>query len=159
MVDATPFAPLPPSKPPGPPIPALLPRNVPSTTLPPLVAETSIVPAMLTLPVASIVTGVFATLRTKRTVTPEGIVTLVKLKMPFGGGVSVTFAVGVNAPSAPVLPLLKVCATTESGAVVDRHSAIAAMVSRRMTTSRVMGLTERRRRCRPFRPGWTWPWA
>src|SRR5262249_11381017 len=143
IAEATPFAPLPPSKPPGPPMPALLPRNVPLTTLPPLVAETSTVPAMVMLPVARIVTGVFAALRVNRTVTPEGIVTFVKLKTPLGGTASVTFAGGANTPSAPVLPLLNVCADTGPGVITARTNAIAVVVNRRMVASLVMLLTER----------------
>jgi hypothetical protein len=68
-----------------------------------------IVPAMVTLPVASIVTGVLAALRVKVTVTPAGMLIVVKLNAPSGGSVSVVLLVGLNAPSAPVLPLLKVC--------------------------------------------------
>ena len=129
MLEATPFAPLPPSKPPGPPVPALLPRNVPPTTLPPLVAEMSMVPAMLTFPVARNVTAVFAALRVNRTVIPDGMVTVVKLKRPVAGRASVVFVVGLNAPSAPVLELLNVCAC--AGPVVAAkapHSAIATVV-------------------------------
>src|SRR5438046_7814358 len=117
MAAATPFAPLPPAKPAGPPAPALLPRNVPSTTLPPLVAETSSVPAIVTLAVARSVTGVFAALRVKRTMTPDGMLMVVKLKTPFAGSVSVVLVVGVKATSAPLLPLLIVCAS--AGAVSE----------------------------------------
>ncbi|MBI2216854.1 MAG: hypothetical protein HYU51_06105 [Candidatus Rokubacteria bacterium] len=46
--------------------------------MPPGEPLTSIVPAITTSPVASSVTGVFAALRTKRTVTPDGIVIVVK---------------------------------------------------------------------------------
>ena len=56
------------------------------------------------------VTGVFAAFFVKRTVTPDGMLTVVKLKTPEGGSVRVVVAVGLNGPSAPVLPLLKVCA-------------------------------------------------
>jgi hypothetical protein len=64
----------------------------------------SIVPAMVTSPVARITTGVFAAFLAKVTVTPAGIFTVVKLKIPLSG--TSTLAVGTNAPSAPVLPLL-----------------------------------------------------
>jgi hypothetical protein len=37
----------------------------------------------------------------------------VKLNTPDGGSVSVVLVVGLNAPSAPALPLLKVCADAE----------------------------------------------
>ena len=110
-------------------MPALLPRNVPPTTLPPLVAEMSMVPAMLTFPVARNATAVLAALRVNRTVTPDGTVTVVKLKRPVAGRASVVFVVGLNAPSAPVLPLLNVCART--GPVVAAkapHRAIATVV-------------------------------
>src|SRR5205814_1307893 len=72
---------------------------------------TSIVPAMVTSPLASIVTGVFAAFRRNLTVTPRGMLIVVKLKTPLGGSASVMSAVGLNAPSAPVLPLLNVWAT------------------------------------------------
>jgi len=62
--------------------------------------------------VASKVTGVLAAFLAKVTVTPEGILIVVKLKTPFGGSVNVVVAAGAKAPSAPVLPLLKVCACT-----------------------------------------------
>jgi hypothetical protein len=68
---------------------------------------------MVTLPVASIVTGVLAALRVKLTVTPAGMLIVVKLNTPSGGSVSVVLVDGLNAPSAPVLPLLKVCAKAE----------------------------------------------
>jgi hypothetical protein len=47
--------------------------------------ETSIVPAMVMFPVASIVTGVLVAFRMKVIVTPAGILTVVKLNMPLGG--------------------------------------------------------------------------
>jgi len=71
-----------------------------------------IVPATVTVPVASKVTGVLAAFLAKVTVTPEGILIVVKLKTPFGGSVNVVVAAGAKAPSAPVLPLLKVWADT-----------------------------------------------
>jgi hypothetical protein len=40
---------------------------------------------MLTLPVARRITGAFAAFRVKVTVRPEGIVMVVKWKMPLGG--------------------------------------------------------------------------
>jgi hypothetical protein len=53
------------------------------------------------------ITGVLVTFFWNLTVTPAGISTVVKLKIPLGGIVNVVFAVGLNAPSAPVLPLTK----------------------------------------------------
>jgi len=67
---------------------------------------TLIVPAMLTLPLARITTGVLMVLRANVTVTLAGMVTVVKLKMPDGGSGTVVLTVGLNSPSAPVLPLL-----------------------------------------------------
>lgn len=58
------------------------------------------------------VTGVLVPLFWKRTLTPEGIETVVKLKMPLGGNASVVSCVGEKAPSAPVLPLLNGAAET-----------------------------------------------
>jgi hypothetical protein len=75
---------------------------------PPFAPLTSIVPAIVTSPVARSVTGVLALFRVTVTVTPAGTFTVVKLKMPSGGSASVVVAVGAKAPSAPVLPLLKV---------------------------------------------------
>jgi hypothetical protein len=71
------------------------------------------VPAMVTLPLASSVTGVLAALRVNRTVTPAGMLIVVKLNTPSSGNVSVVLVVGSNAPSAPVLPLLNVWANAE----------------------------------------------
>jgi hypothetical protein len=76
---------------------------------------TSIVPAIVTSPVAKIVTGVFVAFRVNRTVTPAGILTVVKLKAPLGGSVSVVVEGGLKAPSAPVLPLVKVWAMANPG--------------------------------------------
>jgi hypothetical protein len=72
---------------------------------PPSPPLTLSVPLIVTSPVARIVTGVFAPFLAKVTVTPAGIVTVVKLNTPLGGSASVVFAAGANAPSAPVLPL------------------------------------------------------
>src|SRR5437667_12629559 len=52
------------------------------------------------------VTGVFVALRVKRRITPPGMFTVVKLKTPLAGSVSVRCADGFSAPWAPVLPLL-----------------------------------------------------
>src|SRR5438128_2150079 len=110
--------------PPLPPPPGLL----PPPPLPPLVAEISMVPAMLTFPVARNATAVLAALRVNRTVTPDGTVTVVKLKRPVAGRASVVFVVGLNAPSAPVLPLLNVCARTGPAAAAKApHRAIATV--------------------------------
>jgi hypothetical protein len=62
-------------------------------------------PATVTSPVASIVTGVFSAFFLNVTVTPEGILIVVKLKIPLSGICSTVLAVGANSPSAPVLPL------------------------------------------------------
>jgi hypothetical protein len=70
---------------------------------------------MVTLPVARRMTGVLAAFRVKVTVTPEGILMVVKLKTPFGGRASVVLLEGLKAPSAPVLPLLKVWAVVHAG--------------------------------------------
>jgi hypothetical protein len=67
-------------------------------------------PAIVTLPLARSVTGVFVALRVNLTVTPTGMLIVVKLNTPLGGSVSVVVVVGLKAPSAPVLPLLNVCA-------------------------------------------------
>jgi len=103
-------APLPPSKPPGPPWPPLLPTAVaPIRPFVPVAPEMSTVPLIVTLPVASHVTGVLVALCTNLTVTLKGMLIVVKLKTPLGGTVNVVMplVVGLNAPSAPVLPLLK----------------------------------------------------
>jgi hypothetical protein len=86
---------------------------VPVMALPPLPPFRLIVPATVTLPLASMVTGVLAAFRVKVTVTPAGMLIVVKLNTPLGGRASVVLVVGLNAPSAPVLPLLKVCANAE----------------------------------------------
>jgi hypothetical protein len=67
------------------------------------------VPLMVTLPVARRIAGVFAAFRVKVTVTPEGILTVVKLNTPVGGRARMVLLAGLNGPSAPVLPLLNVC--------------------------------------------------
>jgi hypothetical protein len=91
----------------------------------------SMIPAIVTLPLASSVTDVFATLRANRTVTPEGMLTVVKLKTPLGGRFTVTLPVGLNGPSAPVLPLLNVWAQP-SDAPHDKmmETTIAAVILR-----------------------------
>src|SRR5574337_513561 len=94
---------MPPSKPPGPPRPG----SVDGPAVRPL---TSIVPSTFTSPVARMVTGVLVWLRLKVAVTPLGIFTVVKLNTPLAGSAvstmhGVGLHVGLNAPSAPVLPL------------------------------------------------------
>src|SRR2546425_666974 len=122
------FAPDPPANPPGPPTPTLFARRVPlAVPTPPADPLTSIVPAMVTFPLARIVTGVFAALRVKVTVTPAGMFTVVKLKTPLAGNVSVVLAVGLKAPSAPVLPLLNVCAT--AGPPPSHHAVTQARIA------------------------------
>jgi hypothetical protein len=121
-----PFAPAPPSKPPGPPAPALVARDVAlMLPLPPGPPLTSSTPAIVTLLVASSVTGVLAALRVKRTVTPAGMVIVVKLNTPEGGSVSVVLEAGAKGPSAPVPAL-------PSEAHMPTHAMIANVMSRRM---------------------------
>lgn len=62
---------------------------------------------MVTLPVASIMTGVFLALRMNVISTFCGMLMVVKLKTPPGGSCTAWLAVGLNGPSAPVEPLLK----------------------------------------------------
>jgi hypothetical protein len=82
---------------------------------------------MVTLPLARIVTGVLVTLRVNVTVTPAGMFTVVKLKTPLAGNVSVVFVAGLKAPSAPVLPLLNVWAA--AGEVLSPHAAMKTSVA------------------------------
>lgn len=63
------------------------------------------VPWMTMSPDASMTTGVFAAFLWNVTVTPAGMFTEVKLNTPLAGGCKTVVAVGLNAPSAPVLPL------------------------------------------------------
>jgi hypothetical protein len=77
---------------------------------PPVAPLTLSVPAIVTSPVARIVTGVLALFGVTVTVTPAGTFIVVKLKTPVGGSASVVVAVGAKGPSSPVLPLLKVWA-------------------------------------------------
>src|SRR5437899_6635026 len=96
--------PFPPANPPGPPAPpGLISGPVNPDGMPPAPFRL-IVPAMATSPVANIVTGVLVLFWVKVTVTPDGMLTVVKLKTPLGGSVTVVLAVGTKAPSAPVLP-------------------------------------------------------
>src|SRR5438128_11861496 len=134
----TPLAPVPPSKPPEPPAPPLGPSSVPARLpAPPAEPLTSIVPTMVTSPWARIVTGVFAALRVKRTVTPPGMFTVVKLKTPVAGSVSVRFADGFSAPSAPVLPLLNwACAGCDASTTLATTSAIEVRITRSSCASR-----------------------
>src|SRR5687768_7149419 len=113
-----PFDPAPPAKPPGPGTPPLPNSCAPEPPGPPLPALTSMRPATTTLPVASSEIGGWRTPASvaNETVTPAGMWMVVKLKTPSAGIGSCTLAVGANAPSAPVLPLLKVCAVATQGA-------------------------------------------
>jgi hypothetical protein len=86
---------------------------VPLDEFPPVPPFKLIVPAITAFPLASIVTGVLVALRVKVTVTPTGMLMVVKLNTPDGGRASVVFVVGLYGPSAPVLPLLNVCADAE----------------------------------------------
>src|SRR5206468_5424073 len=99
--------PLAPAAPPGPPIPPFGTRFVPTVAPPPGPPLTSTVPAIVTLPLARSVTGVLAAFGMNFTVTPLGMLIVVKLNTPACGSVNVLSVVGLNAPSAPVLPLLK----------------------------------------------------
>ena len=66
------------------------------------VAETSIVPFIVTLPVAAKYTGVLPALRLNFTSTPAGMLIVVWLKTPSGGRFSVTMPPGgFNGPSEP----------------------------------------------------------
>ena len=72
------MAPLPPSKPPGPPTPPFGATKVwLIAPVPPGLPLMSIVPLMATLPVARSMIGVFAALRANRSVTPLFTVTIV----------------------------------------------------------------------------------
>lgn len=90
----------------------------PIITAPPGEPLTSMVPAIVTSPLASMVTGVLAAFRVNVTVTPAGMLIVVKLSTPVEGSGIVTVhgvgvQVGAKAPSAPVLPLLNVCAIAD----------------------------------------------
>jgi hypothetical protein len=99
------------------------------------------VPAIMTSPWASKMTGVLALLRVNFTVTLTGTVTEVKLKMPLAGSATVCVQVGfgvqvvVNGPSAPVLPLLYVWARagltlrTDSAAALERICLILLVMT------------------------------
>jgi hypothetical protein len=87
-----------------------------------------IVPAMTTLPVASNVIGVFAALRVKTTVTPAGMLMVVKLNTPSGGSASVVLVVGLKAPSAPVLPLLNVCASAWPPPMIAVNTTVSTSI-------------------------------
>jgi hypothetical protein len=63
-------------------------------------------PAIVTFPLASQTTGVLVAFFLNVTVTPVGTFMVVKLNTPLGGSSNSVFTVGLNAPSAPVLPLL-----------------------------------------------------
>jgi hypothetical protein len=81
---------------------------------------TSRVPLRVTVPVARRIAGVLAAFRVKVTVTFVGMLIVVKLKTPLGGKGTVTvqgvgLQVGLKGPSAPVLPLLKLCAAPQVG--------------------------------------------
>jgi hypothetical protein len=73
----------------------------------PALPATLIVPLINTSPVVKIVTGVLEAFGVKVTVTPVGMLIVVKLNTPEGGTWSVVLVLGFSAPSAPVLPLLK----------------------------------------------------
>jgi len=68
-----------------------------------------IAPAIVTLPVASIVTGELLAFLMNVMVTLLRILIVVKLKTPPGGTCTAWFEVGANGPSAPVDPLTKLC--------------------------------------------------
>jgi len=81
-----------------------------------------IVPAIVTSPEASIVTGVLVVFGVKVTVTPTGIVMVVKLNLPLGGTAKAVLLVGEKAPSAPLLPLSKRAA--RAGTAVSSNAPI-----------------------------------
>jgi hypothetical protein len=89
---------------------------------------------MVTLPVANIVTGVLVAFLVKVTVTPAGMLMVVKLNTPDGGSVSVVLVVGLNAPSTPVLPLLNVWASAWPPPTVI---AVSRAVSASIATQRL----------------------
>src|SRR5260221_9626995 len=100
--------PRPPSIPRGPLTPAVRALPPPAEPLPgELPPLTSSRPPMTTSPVARMTTGVLAVFLRNATVTPTGMLTEVKLKIPLGGRVTVVLTAGLKAPSAPVLPLTK----------------------------------------------------
>src|SRR5437899_4874608 len=83
------------------------------------------------------VTGVFAALRVKRRITPPGMFTVVKLKTPVAGSVSVRFADGFSAPSAPVLPLLNwACAGCDASTTLATTSAVEVRITRSSSRDR-----------------------
>ena len=98
---------------------------------------------MVTLPLARIVTGVFVAFRVTFTVAKGGMLTLVKLNTPLGGRASVVVPFGgVNAPSAPVLPLLNVWASAgETASTAATSPTIAVKIC--MRTLLVGALTAR----------------
>ena len=66
------------------------------------VAETSMTPLIITSPVAAKYTWVFAALRLNFTVTPSGMLIVVKLKIPSEGKSTVKRGpIGLNGPSEP----------------------------------------------------------
>lgn len=79
---------------------------------------------MVALPLARITTGVLVVFFLNVTVTPVGMFTVLKLNIPLGGSWSSVFTVGLNAPSAPVLPLSKAYA----GAVPNIIAVIISAV-------------------------------
>jgi hypothetical protein len=74
---------------------------------------------------------VFAAFLLNFTVTPAGMFTVVKLKTPLGGRLSVVLAVGLKAPSAPVLPLLNVCADAPVAASAQARAPAGISKKRR----------------------------
>src|SRR2546425_2580646 len=83
------------------------------------------------------VTGVFAALRVKRRTTPPGMFTVVKLKTPVAGSVSVRFVDGLSAPSAPVLPLLNwACAGCDASTTLATASGIEVRITRSSSRDR-----------------------
>jgi hypothetical protein len=97
----------------------------------------------VTAPWAKRITGVFAAFRVNLTVTPAGMMMVVKLKIPLGERATVTVHgvgvhVGLKGPSAPVLPLLKVWA-----AAGEPNNATRAAPRSRLPSDSVRGFTMR----------------
>jgi hypothetical protein len=84
---------------------------------------------MIASPAASKYTGVLREFFAKKTVTPAGILTVVKLNFPSGGTVNTTSVVGLNGPSAPVLPLLNPACTTPIGTARPTTTNVARCAS------------------------------
>jgi hypothetical protein len=116
------------------------------------------VPSMVTLPWASMMTGVLALLRVNFTVMLDGTVMVVKLKIPLAGSVTVWVQGGVphaarKTPSAPVLPLLYVWARTGLTPKTDSAATPMRIVLIQLVMSpacRLLSVTSFKRKTRPL---------